>query len=464
MQSTQKSETWGEILRLSLPTVSMYLGVMLMQVVDLMYIGRISPVATAAFSFSNSIYIWFLISGIGLFSALDFIVSFRRGSAEFERGELAFGNAILLCVFMGIPVTWILIQMWHVAEWMKLEPEVVSNVRDFHFWLSLTWIPTILGIIFRSYAQAFGRVRLLVIVLVLANLLNWALNEILVLGTWGLVKPMGVRGAGIATFWSRNFMLLAFWWGITYLHSGEVPYAIRRWRNRLRWRAEVVREVFRIGMPAAFQFSFEVGAFATSATLSNLLGPIAAASHQIVLNIGSVVFMIPNGIGSAAAVMIGKRYGEKNLAAAKKVGDRCLKMILGLMVSTSIVLLVFPNLILEVYTSDPEVLRICRSLLLCVALFQIFDGIQGMLSGALRGLGDTKFSMWVNMISHWMLGLPSGILICFWLWRDQSTDQRILGLWIGLAFGLAGVAAFLLWRWKTIFKKINPQPSNDARV
>jgi MATE family multidrug resistance protein len=172
-----------------------------------------------------------------------------------------------------------------------------------------------------------------------------------------------------------------------------------------------------------------------------MLDPISSASHQIALNMAGVAFMIPLGMGSAGAVRVGHAVGAGDRARAAAAGWTAILLGTGFMVASGLAFVVMPEELIRLFSQDPNVLRVGTSLLLLAAVFQLFDGIQGVITGTLRGLGDTRTPMIANLGAHWLLGLPIGYTLCFLL------DWGVYGLWVGLTLGLIVVAVVLLWAW-----------------
>jgi MATE family multidrug resistance protein len=196
-----------------------------------------------------------------------------------------------------------------------------------------------------------------------------------------------------------------------------------------------------LGVPAAMHLTAEVGVFAAATALAGRLDPIALTSHQIALNIASVTYMVPLGVASAGAVRVGQAIGRQDAHAVSQAGWTAIVIGVGFMACAALALLVVPTQIIGIFTHDPAVLALGVSLLFVAALFQLFDGVQGVTTGVLRGLGDTRTAMIANLAGHWLLGLPVGYLLCF------VAGVGVLGLWIGLSLGLVTVGLVLLVTW-----------------
>jgi MATE family multidrug resistance protein len=203
-----------------------------------------------------------------------------------------------------------------------------------------------------------------------------------------------------------------------------------------------LRKLVRIGAPAAGQILLEVGAWNLCTFAAGYLTPVALAAHTIALNYASVSYMVPLGIGAAAAVSVGHAIGAGDPARARRAGWLALALGTGFMVCAGIVFLVAPRPLILLYTHDARVLAVGPSLLWIAAAFQIFDGIQTVSTGALRGLGETRVPMVANLVGYWVMGLPLGFILCFVL------KWGIYGMWIGLTLSLIVIALALLARWK----------------
>jgi MATE family multidrug resistance protein len=172
------------------------------------------------------------------------------------------------------------------------------------------------------------------------------------------------------------------------------------------------------------------------------LQPAALAAHQIAFNVSSVTYMVPLGVSSAAAVRVGQAIGRREPDAASRAGWAAIVLGLLFMSAAALAFILFPRYIVRVYSSDPEVMKIGVTLLAVAAIFQIFDGIQIVASGALRGAGETKIPMLTYGIAYWIIGLPFGYYLCF------NRGWGATGVWAGLCFGLILIGLFLLYVWK----------------
>jgi MATE family multidrug resistance protein len=290
----------------------------------------------------------------------------------------------------------------------------------------------------RRYLQGVGQVRVITVTYVLANLVNWFGNWALIYGKLGF-PALGVNGSAISTAFARVTMaaaLLGFAW--RYERSRGHPL-FHHWAAP---QAERLKRLLQLGAPAAGQILLEVGAWNLATLSAGYLTPVALATHQIVLNYASVTYMVPLGISAAAAVSVGHAVGAGDAARARRAGWMALGLGTSFMLLAALMFLLWPRPLIELFSRDPRVLAVGPGLLGIVAAFEIFDGIQTVSTGALRGLGETQAPMWANLVGYWVLGLPLGFFLCFGL------KWGIYGLWIGLTLALIVIASALLLRWR----------------
>jgi MATE family multidrug resistance protein len=299
-----------------------------------------------------------------------------------------------------------------------------------------------------------GVVRPITFALVSANLVNMAGNWMLIYGHLG-VAPMGVVGSAWATNIARVYLAGTLLVAIL-LHDRRTQGGLRSVDPSVSL-ARLGRLVA-LGLPAALQITLEVGVFAAATALAGRLDPIALAAHQIALNIAAFVFMVPLGMASAGAVTVGHQIGSRNVRGAARAGWTALITIAAFMVVVAGVLLVVPRVLLVGFTRDQQVLAIGVTLLSVAAVFQLFDGLQAVATGVLRGIGDTRTPMIWNLAGHWMGGLPVGWFLCF------SFGLGVVGLWIGLSVGLTLVGVILVAVWHhRVQALLENHPEEDLR-
>ena len=221
----------------------------------------------------------------------------------------------------------------------------------------------------------------------------------------------------------------------------ESRRSLPQWAHAVRIDWSRVSSLLKLGAPAATQILLEIGAFSAATALIAKLGPVPLSGHEIALNCAAFTFMVPLGISSAAAVRVGQQLGRRDPAGARRAGWSAIMLGVGFMTCSGLVFVSFPTLIARMFTPSVAVIRTGARLLLVAAAFQLFDGLQTVATGALRGAGDTKTPMLANFIAYWLIGLPAGYLLCFRL------GWGALGIWMGLCGGLMIIGSALLFSW-----------------
>ncbi len=378
------------------------------------------------------------VLGMGILFALDTFVSQSFGAGRIDECHRWLFSGVQLAIALSIVLALAAIGVVALLPHAGLHPAVLALIVPYVS--TLIWsTPLLLAYaVFRRYLQAMNVVRPTMIALVTANLVNAAGNWLLVSGHWG-APALGVVGSAYATVIGRvylaAFLLTAIWWRERQRPSGlhDVPFVID-------W--ERIWTLTRLGFPAALQITLEVGVFAATSILAARITPDALAANQIVLNVASFFFMVPLGISSAAAVRVGQAVGRKDAHGVRVAGWTALAIAGTFMAVCSAGFAIAPHFLLGIFTSDASVLRVATTVLFIYAAFQVFDALQVVATGALRGLGDTRTPMILNFFGHWFLGLPLGAYLCF------SRAWGVPGLWLGLAIGLTTVGITLVGVWQ----------------
>jgi MATE family multidrug resistance protein len=294
--------------------------------------------------------------------------------------------------------------------------------------------PFLAFIVLRQSLQAMNRVTPIVVTIVVANLVNVALNLVLVFGKLGF-PALGPVGSGIASTISRWFMLACL---LVLSWHGLRPLLLPPRRDALDPVA--LGRMLALGAPIGIQMTLEFGVFAVVALLMGGLGTSAMAGHQIAINLASLTFMVPLGVSSAAAVLVGQAVGRGDADGVRRAARAALVTGAGFMALSGASFVSVPGLFAGLYTTDAAVRGVAVALIPIAGVFQVFDGVQVVATGLLRGTGDTRTPMMVNVLGFWLLGFPVS------LWLGFRAGFGPVGLWWGLVAGLVAVAAFLLLR------------------
>ena len=426
------------MLSLAWPVVVAELGWMLMGIVDTLMVGRVSPQAIGAVGLGSSVFVAFAIFGMGLLLGLDTFVSQAYGANALDECHRWLLHGLYLAVSASVPVMAASWELVHLMPAWGLHPTVLDMTGPYLWIVTWSTLPLLIYAALRRYLQAMNVVRPIMVTLVTANIINVVVNWVLIFGHLGFPR-MGTNGAAWATVASRVYMAVALAVVIAW-HERETTRA-RFFATPLRIEAGRLWRLVKLGFPAATHLSAEVGVFAAATALAGRLDPIALTSHQIALNVASVTYMVPLGVASAGAVRVGQAIGRRDPLAASQAGWTAIAIGVGFMGCAALCLFTVPAQIIGLFTHEPAVVTLGISLLFVAALFQLFDGLQGVTTGVLRGLGDTRTAMVSNVAAHWLLGLPVGYLLCF------VVGWGVTGLWIGLSLGLVVVGLVLVATW-----------------
>lgn len=425
---------------LAVPIILGQVGQMLMGAIDSLMIGQVGTVPLAASAFAGSVFAFFYVSGLGLCMPVAVLVSRAHGAGRaLECGEwLRHGLAVATLTGLVAMLAMELLgaQLGRLGQ----PPEVVAAAQPFFFFIALSLVPALAFQGFRQYAEALGRPWLPMVIMMSGVVLNVVLNWVLIYGHLG-APALGLAGAGMATLTARCVDLLLLWI-ILKTHRPLQSYWPVRWWGRLEQVR--LREIFHIGVPAAGQLVFEVGAFTVAAWMMGRLGTVPLAAHQIALSCASMTFMFPLGLSMSAGMRVSQALGAGRRELVRPIGCGAFGMACIVMGSFGLIFWLAGPAIARCYVDDAAVVALAAQLLAVAALFQLFDGSQVVGSGLLRGMADMQVPTAITFLAYWCIMLPTA----YW-WGVHAGNP--VGVWRALVFGLAGAAIFLAWRffWKT---------------
>lgn len=427
--------------RLALPMVGAQLGLMAMGVVDTLMVGRVSADALAAVALGNLVFLFFAFPSSGTLMVLDPIVAQAVGARD--HGAIARGvqRGSVLALLLTVVTSLCLLPVRPMLGLLHQPPALMPIASSFVLISILGVFPFLGFVVLRQSLQAFAATRPLLYVILAANLLNALLDWVFVYGHWGM-SPLGAVGSAWATLisrWAMLFLALGFGW--KHLHHAIVP-----WRSD-SFELASIRGMLKLGLPIGLHQGLELGAFAAIGVLMGVLGTTEMAAHQIAINLASLTFMVPLGVGAAAAVRVGHAVGAGDAEGARDAARAALFCGAGFMVCAAIVLLAIPAVIARQYTTDASVLALAVALIPIAGVFQVFDGVQAVCAGVLRGLGDTRVPFAINLGGFWLAGFPLSVVLGF------HTGARALGLWWGLVAGLGVVSTLLLLRVRQMLRR-----------
>jgi MATE family multidrug resistance protein len=439
---------WREEIRatvaLAWPLILTNIAQSLIHATDVILLGRAGPKALAAGTLGVQVYIVFLIFGLGLVTASAPMIAKELGARRHSVRDVrrTVRQAMWAATAIAVPVWIILWNTGAILVALGQDPQLAAGAQGFVRALQWGFLPYLFYIVLRSFVSALERPIWSLIIGLIAVVYNGLINYALIFGKFGL-PALGLTGAGIGSASANTFMFAGMAL-VVILHP-----RFRRYRLFGRfWRAdwERFREVWRLGTPIAVTLTLEIAIFASAVFLMGLISQASIAAHAIAIQLAALTFMVPMGLGQAATVRVGLAYGRQDRVGVSIAGWVSFTLGVGFMTLTGLVMLAIPEALVHLFLdpANPDngpVMKLAVSFLIVAAFFQIVDGAQAVGAGMLRGLQDTSVPMLYAAFGYWVVGLVTGVGLAFGLgWQG-------VGIWIGLAAGLAVVSALMLARW-----------------
>lgn len=430
--------TWQELpptLRLAAPITAGHVGQMLMGVADTVMIGRVGTLPLAACAFANNIIVVLAVAGFGVMTAVSVRVSHAHGAGLARDIARALHTGLWLAAACGLLAAGLLHGIYPWFHHFGQAPGVVDEARAYTLIVGWSLIPAFLASASRNYVEAQSRPWPAFVIVMGGVLLNVLLNWIFIYGKMG-VPPMGLTGAGWATFICRIVTAAGLFWFVWAgnLRPQKLPSSRGAW-----WRETVAQ--LRLGVPSGVQLLAEIGAFTGAALMIGHLGAVPLAAHQVALTCASTTFMFPLGVAMASTVRIAQAKGAGRIDLLRPIAAGSWALGVAVMATFAVLFLVGNHAIARAFIEEVEVVQLAASLLVIAGIFQLVDGIQVVGTGLLRGLRDTAGPMLITIAAYWIVALPFGS------WLTFRTPLGAQGMWIGLAVGLAIAAALLAGRF-----------------
>jgi len=421
--------------------------------IDDIMVGKIGTTELAAVSLGNSFLFIAMSLGIGFSTAITPLVAEADGEGNVAKGKAAFKHGLFLCTVLGTLLFGLILLSKPLMYHMKQPAEVVALAIPYLEIVAFSLIPMIMFQAFKQFSDGLSQTKYAMWATLLANVINVVLNYLLIYGKFGFPE-LGIVGAAIGTLISRVVMLIFIW---LLLKSREKfkPYITNL--NFLIIKKSVIKKILSLGVPSALQMFFEVAIFTAGIWLSGVLGSNAQAANQIALKLSSLTFMVGMGLSVAATIRVGNQKGLQNFKELRRVAFSVFLLTLFIEIIFAGIFVAFHNIFPDLFvnynniadlSNTMEVVKTASVLLLIAAVFQISDGIQVVVLGALRGLQDVKTPTVLIFISYWVVGFP----ISYYL--GLHTDYKSSGIWLGLLAGLTVSSILLFLRFNYITKKL----------
>lgn len=448
------TQEFGYNIRLSIPVITGLLGHTIVQLVDNIMVGQLGTAELASVSLGNSFVFIAMSLGIGFSTALTPLVAQADGEKNISKAQQLFSHGLIVCTLLGVVLFSAVFASRQFMFNMGQPEEVVYFAFPYLKWVAASLVPLIIFQAFKQFADGLSFTRPAMYATIFSNGVNIFLNYVLIFGHWGFPK-MGVEGAAVGTFIARSTAVLFIVLYVQF-HTVFKAYTVFfRWRNL---RISLFKKIFQLGMPSALQMFFEVLFFTMAIWMSGMLGKNEQAANQIALNLSSMTFMFAMGLGVVAMIRVGNQLGKKAYADLRRVAQSLFLLIILLDIFFCAFYILFNDQLPWIYldfkgnltdADTLEVVKIAASLLLVSGFFQITDGLQAVILGALRGIQDVNIPTGLIFISYMLVGLPVSYYLGFY------TDFGATGIWIGLLTGLTTSAFLLFLRFERQTKHLN---------
>lgn len=453
MNLQQYTKEFSYNLKLAYPIILGMVGHTLVGIVDNIMVGKLGPTELAAVSLGNSFVFIAMSLGIGFSTAITPLIAEADGAKDVSGGRNVFQHGLLLCTVLGISLFAIIFFSKPLIAYMNQPVEVVEMAKPYLDIVAFSLIPLIMFQAYKQFADGKSETKYSMWATIIANIVNVVLNFLLIYGIW-IFPKLGIIGAAIGTIASRIVMLI-------YMHlvlkskPKFQPYFADF--NFGALQKSVVQKITNLGLPSAMQMFFEVALFTGAIWLSGALGTTSQAANQIALSLASLTFMFAMGLSVAAMIRVGNQKGLLDYKRLQLVARSIFLLAIILEIAFALIFVLFHESLPELFVSttldinfaeNQEVIAIAAQLLLIAAVFQISDGIQVVVLGALRGLQDVKIPMYITFVAYWIIGFPISIYLGLY------TDLGAVGIWLGLLAGLTAAALFLYIRFENLTKKL----------
>ena len=440
-------------LKLAYPVILGMLGHTLIGIVDNFMVGNLGSTELAAVSLGNSFIFIGLSIGIGFSTAITPLIAEADAADDTKKIRNIFHHGLLLCTVIGFMLFLLIVLSKSLMVFMHQPPEVVAMASPYIDWVAFSLIPVIIYQGYKQFADGMSQTKYAMISIYMSNVVHIIFNYVLIYGFW-IFPKLGILGAALGTVISR-IMMVAF---MHYLMVNDKK--LRKYFKKFSFKEInkfMLKKIMNLGFPSAMQMLFEVTLFTAGIWLSGTLGKNSQAANQIALTLASTTFMFAMGLSVTAMIRVGNYKGLHDYKSLIVTAKSIFLLAIILEIVFALVFLIFNNYLPHLFLNmddasqaidNQEIILIASKLLLTAAVFQISDGIQVVVLGALRGLQDVKIPMYITFFAYWVIGFPISYYLC------NYTDLKAVGIWIGLLAGLSAAAVMLYIRFNYLTKKL----------
>ncbi|WP_092544867.1 MATE family efflux transporter [Zunongwangia mangrovi] len=453
MQLSDYTKEFRKNLNIAYPVMLGQLGHVLVGLADNLMVGRLGAAPLAAVSLGNSLVFIALSLGIGFSFAITPLIAEADGSGDIEKGRSYFHHGIILCGINGILLFLLLLLAKPLLYYLDQPPEVVEYAIPYLEIVAFSMLPLMIFQAYKQFADGLSQTKYSMYATILSNVVNVFFNYILIYGIW-IFPELGLEGAAIGTLISRFFMLW-FIWEILRRKSKFKPYFV--WSKKELFKTDIFKKILNLGFPTALQMFFEVAIFTATVFLAGLLGTNPQAANQIALNLASMTFMIAVGLGVTATIRVGNQKGLHHYKELRRIAMSVFLLVFIIEAIFAVGFILLKDWLPTFYIENTEVVLLSAQLLIVAALFQLSDGMQVVILGALRGLQDVKVPTAICFVAYWIIGFPVS-----WYF-GKAENMGSMGIWMGLLAGLTASALMLYFRFNYLSNKLIANKPNEIK-
>lgn len=453
MNLTQYTKEFSYNIKLAYPVIIGMLGHTLIGIVDNIMVGKIGSTELAAVSLGNSMIFVAMSLGIGFSTAITPIVAESDAENDISKIRSAFYHGLFLCTILGILLFGLVLLAKPIMELLNQPKEVITLAKPYIDWVAFSLVPLIIYQGYKQFADGLSLTKVSMYAIVMANILHVVFNYLLIYGIW-IFPKMGILGAALGTVISRIAMVI-------FMHIIlSRKEQLKQYFHNFSFdeiKKEMINKIVNLGFPSAMQMLFEVLLFTAAIWLCGNIGKTSQAANQIALSLASMTFMVAMGLSVVSMIRISNHKGLNDYKQLVIVARSIFLLAILIEILFAVMFMalhqVLPYMFLNMeiqsqLLDNQEVIAIAAKLLLVAAVFQISDGIQVVVLGALRGLQDVKIPMYITFVAYWIVGFP----VSFYL--GNYTLLKAVGVWIGLFAGLTVAAVSLFMRFHYLTKKM----------
>ena len=453
MNLSQYTKEFSYNIKLAYPVVLGMLGHTLIGIVDNYMVGNLGSTELAAVSLGNSFIFLALSIGMGFSTAITPLVAEADAEQNTKKIHTLFHHGLLLCTILGVVLFVMTVLSKQLMYFMNQPEAVVALAAPYIDWVAFSLIPVIMYQGYKQFADGLSQTKYSMYAIFFANVVHVFFNYILIYGFW-FIPALGTLGAALGTVISRVLMVVFMHYIMK--HNAVMKSYFKNFTFK-EIKKSILNRIINLGLPSAMQMLFEVTLFTAAIWLSGTLSKNNQAANQIALILASSTFMVAMGLNVAAMIRVSHAKGAADFKGLIVVARSIFLLTIILETLFAVLFIIFHNYLPHLFlnTTDvsqtidnQEIILIASQLLIVAAVFQISDGIQVVVLGALRGLQDVKIPMYITFVAYWVVGFP----VSFYL--GKYTNLQAVGIWIGLLAGLTAAALFLYIRFARLTKKL----------